>query len=194
VGSQTTNIAIFASGSGSNAQKLMEYFKGREDIKVVLLLSNTSKAYALERAKNFGVPTYTFNRNGFYNSNEVVDELKKRDVKWVILAGFLWLIPENLLKAYPDQIVNIHPALLPAYGGHGMYGKYVHEAVAKAGDKESGITIHLLNERYDEGEIIFQARCLLEEGDTAEDIAHKVQLLEHEHFPIIVEQLINKNK
>jgi len=194
VGSQTTNIAIFASGSGSNAQKLMEYFKDHEDIKVVLLLSNTSKAYALERAKNFGVPTYTFNRNSFYTTSEVVDELKKNDVKWVILAGFLWLIPENLLKAYPDRIVNIHPALLPAYGGHGMYGMNVHKAIALAKEKESGITIHLLNERYDEGEIIFQAKCSLEESDTAEDIAHKVQLLEHEHFPKIVEQLINKNK
>ena len=172
----------------------MEYFKGREDIKIVLLLSNTSKAYALERAKNFEVPTFVFNRNSFYNTSEVVDELKKRDVKWVILAGFLWLIPESLLKAYPDRIVNIHPALLPAYGGHGMYGMHVHKAIALAKEKESGITIHLLNERYDEGEIIFQAKCALEESDTAEDIAHKVQLLEHEHFPKIVEQLINKNK
>lgn len=195
MGSQTIHIAIFASGSGSNAQKLMEYFKDREDIKIVLLLSNTSKAYALERAKNFGIHTYVFNRNSFYNTPEVLDELKKRDVKWIVLAGFLWLIPENLLKAYPDHIVNIHPALLPAYGGHGMYGKYVHEAVAKAGDKESGITIHLLNERYDEGEIVFQAKCALEEGDTAEEIARKVQLLEHEHFPQLVEQLITtKNK
>ena len=168
----------------------MEYFKGRDDVKIALLLSNTSKAYALERAKNFGIPTYVFNRNSFYNTAEILDELKKRDVKWIVLAGFLWLIPENLLKSYPNRIVNIHPALLPAYGGHGMYGMHVHNAVAAAKDKESGITIHLLNERYDEGEIVFQAKCALEEGDTAEEIARKVQLLEHEHFPKIIEELI----
>jgi len=168
----------------------MEHFKDREDIKIVLLLSNTSKAYALERAKNFGIPTYIFNRNSFYNTTEVLDELKKNNVQWIVLAGFLWLIPENLLKSYPSRIVNIHPALLPAYGGHGMYGAHVHQAVAKAGDRESGITIHLLNERYDEGEVVFQTKCALNEGDTAEEIARKVQVLEHEHFPRIVEELI----
>lgn len=188
-----TNIAIFASGSGSNAQRIIEYFKDSEDIQVKLLLSNNKNAYALERAKNFGVPTRVFNRKEFTESNTIVDELKKEDISWIMLAGFLWLIPENLIRAFPGRIINIHPALLPLYGGKGMYGHYVHAAVIEAKDKETGISIHYVNESYDEGTIIFQARCAVEEGDTPETVARKVQQLEHEHFPRVIEELIQKS-
>jgi phosphoribosylglycinamide formyltransferase 1 len=189
----TTNIAIFASGSGSNAQKIMDYFQHSADIRVKYLLSNNKVAYALERAKRMGVETKIFNRKEFRESNEVVDFLIKNDVSWVILAGFLWMIPENLIRAFPCRIINIHPALLPLYGGKGMYGMHVHTAVHKAGDKESGISIHLVNEKYDEGEIIFQAKCMLDENDTPESIAEKVLKLEHEHFPKVVERLVKKS-
>ena len=187
------NIAIFASGSGSNAQKIMDYFQGSYDIHVKYLLSNNKDAYALERAKEMGVETKIFNRKAFRESNDVVEFLRNNDVSWVVLAGFLWMIPENLIKAFPDRIINIHPALLPLYGGKGMYGIHVHTAVHEAKDKESGISIHLVNEKYDEGEIVFQAKCLLDENDTPESIAQKVLRLEHEHFPKVIESLIKKS-
>ncbi|MFL5731107.1 MAG: phosphoribosylglycinamide formyltransferase [Cytophagaceae bacterium] len=187
-----TNIAIFASGSGSNAQKIMDYFQHSSDIRVKYLLSNNKNAYALERAKNMGIETRTFDKAAFRESDEVVQFLLKNEVSWVILAGFLWMIPENLIRAFPCRIINIHPALLPSYGGKGMYGIHVHTAVHKAKEKESGITIHLVNEHYDEGEIVFQAKCLLDENDTPESIAAKVLKLEHEHFPRVIEELIRK--
>jgi phosphoribosylglycinamide formyltransferase-1 len=185
-----TNIAILASGSGSNAQKIMDYFQGSEDIRVKFLLSNNKDAYALERAGRMAVETKVFDRKAFRESDEIVDFLLENDVSWVILAGFLWMIPENLIKAFPCRIINIHPALLPSYGGKGMYGIHVHTAVHKAKEKESGISIHLVNEKYDEGEIVFQAKCLLDENDTPESIAAKVLKLEHEHFPKVIEKLI----
>jgi phosphoribosylglycinamide formyltransferase 1 len=185
-----TNIAILASGSGSNAQKIMDYFQGSEEIQVKFLLSNNKEAYALERARKMSVETRVFDRKAFRESNEIVDFLLSNDVSWVVLAGFLWMIPENLIKAFPGRIINIHPALLPLYGGKGMYGIHVHTAVHKARDKESGISIHLVNEKYDEGEIVFQAKCLLDENDTPESIAAKVLELEHEHFPKVIEKLI----
>jgi phosphoribosylglycinamide formyltransferase 1 len=187
-----TNIAIFASGSGSNAQKIMDYFQGSGDIRVKFLLSNNKDAYALERAEKMGVETKVFDRKSFRESNEIVDFLLENDVSWVVLAGFLWMIPENLIKAFPCRIINIHPALLPSYGGKGMYGIHVHTAVHKAREKESGISIHLVNEKYDEGEIVFQAKCVLDENDTPESIAAKVLKLEHEHFPKVIEKLIRK--
>jgi phosphoribosylglycinamide formyltransferase 1 len=187
-----TNIAIFASGSGSNAQKIMDYFQGSQDIRVKFLLSNNKDAYALERAKKMGVETRIFDRKAFRESDEIVNFLLSHEVRWVILAGFLWMIPENLIKAFPCRIINIHPALLPSYGGKGMYGIHVHTAVHKAREKESGISIHLVNEKYDEGEIVFQAKCLLDENDTPESIAAKVLKLEHEHFPKVIERLIKK--
>ncbi|HXA01855.1 MAG TPA: phosphoribosylglycinamide formyltransferase [Cytophagaceae bacterium] len=188
-----TNIAIFASGSGSNAQKIMGYFQGSENIRVKYLLSNNKEAYALERAEKMGIETKIFNRRAFRESDEIVEFLVNNEVSWVILAGFLWMIPENLIKAFPHRIINIHPALLPLYGGKGMYGMHVHTAVHKAKDKESGISIHLVNENYDEGEIIFQAKCLLDENDTPESIAEKVLKLEHEYFPKVIETLIKKS-
>ncbi|MBX9851669.1 MAG: phosphoribosylglycinamide formyltransferase [Cytophagaceae bacterium] len=187
-----TNIAILASGSGSNAQKIMEYFKSSPDISINVLLSNNKNAYALERAKNFGIPTRVFDRKSFCDSDEIVNELTQLKTDWIILAGFLWLIPQNLIKAFPGRIINIHPALLPAYGGKGMYGKFVHEAVVAAGEKETGISIHMVNEKYDEGKIIFQARCCVDPGDTADMVAQKVQTLEHEHFPRVIEEFIKK--
>ena len=190
-----TNIALFASGSGSNAQRIIEYFQDHPEIKVSILLSNNKDAYALERAKKLGVETLVFDRKTFTASNEVVNVLKKRAISWIVLAGFLWLVPDNLTKAFKDKIINIHPALLPLYGGKGMYGMHVHKAVVEAGDQESGISIHYVNENYDEGKLIFQAKCLVEPGDTPEIVAKKVQALEHEHFPRVIEELIqNKLK
>lgn len=183
-------IAIFCSGSGSNAQKIIEYFQEHKSAEVVLLLSNNKNAYALERAKSLGVPTRVFDKAQFSQSQTIVNELKELGVNWIILAGFLWLVPENLIEAYPNSIVNIHPALLPSYGGKGMYGMYVHEAVVKAKEKESGISIHMVNKEYDKGTIVFQAKCFLTDEDTAETLAKKIQALEHEHFPKVIDALI----
>ncbi|WP_028979896.1 phosphoribosylglycinamide formyltransferase [Sporocytophaga myxococcoides] len=183
-------IAIFCSGSGSNAQKIIEYFQEHKSAEVVLLLSNNKNAYALERAKSLGVPTRVFDKAQFSQSQIIVNELKELGVNWIILAGFLWLVPENLIEAYPNSIVNIHPALLPSYGGKGMYGMYVHEAVVKAKEKESGISIHMVNKEYDKGTIVFQAKCFLTDEDTAETLAKKIQALEHEHFPKVIDALI----
>jgi phosphoribosylglycinamide formyltransferase-1 len=190
---QATNIALFVSGSGSNAQKIMEYFHESSNIHVALLLSNNKNAFGLERAKNMGVPSLVFDRKAFFESDDIIRELQSKNIQWVVLAGFLWMIPSNLIKAFPERIINIHPALLPSYGGKGMYGMHVHSAVHKAGEKESGISIHLVNEKYDEGEIIFQAKCVLDSSDTPESIAKKVLLLEHEHFPKVIESLIRKS-
>jgi phosphoribosylglycinamide formyltransferase-1 len=188
-----TNIAILASGSGSNAQRIMEYFQDSKDIKVSILMSNNKNAFALERAKSFGVPTLIFDKNTFCNTDLIVERLKSENISWVILAGFLWLIPDNLVKAFPNKIINIHPALLPKYGGKGMYGHFVHEAVVAAKDTVSGISIHYVNENYDEGQIIFQAKCDICPEDTAEVVAKKVLTLEHLHFPVVLENLINKS-
>lgn len=187
------NIALFCSGSGSNAEKIIEYFDGKDEVEVVLLLTNNPSAYAIERAKKHGVPFLIFDRNSFYNSNDVLAELRNLEVTWVILAGFLWLIPQNLINNFPGRILNIHPALLPKFGGKGMYGMKVHQAVVDAKEPESGISIHIVNENYDEGDIVFQATCCIEEEDTAEVVAQKVQLLEHEHFPKVIEDLIKKS-
>lgn len=157
-------------------------------------MSNNKNAFALERAAKFNIPTRVFNREEYLRSDIIVNELKSYKIDWVVLAGFLWLIPDQLIKAFPGKIVNIHPALLPAFGGKGMYGMNVHEAVIQAKEKKTGITIHYINEHYDEGEIIFQEICEVEEGDTPEIVAKKVQVLEHLHFPIIIDQLINQGK
>ncbi|NGM89921.1 phosphoribosylglycinamide formyltransferase, partial [Parapusillimonas sp. SGNA-6] len=147
-------IAIFASGSGSNAQKIMEHFKYSNDAEVALVLSNNADAYVLQRADNFEIPSHVFDRHDFYQTDEIVNLLKRLEIDLVVLAGFLWLIPDNLLKAFPNKIINIHPSLLPRHGGKGMYGDRVHKAVLEAGDDEHGITIHFVNENFDEGEVI----------------------------------------
>jgi phosphoribosylglycinamide formyltransferase, formyltetrahydrofolate-dependent len=184
-------IAVFASGSGSNAQNIMEYFMNKPCVSVEVILSNKADAYVLERAKNFKVPSYVFDRESFYNTDTVLNILKDHKIDLIVLAGFLWLVPDNLLKNYPNRIINIHPALLPKYGGKGMYGERVHEAVVANKETESGITIHYINERYDQGDIIFQARCKVEPEDKASDVASKVHTLEYEHFPRVIDELLS---
>ena len=186
-------IAIFASGSGTNAEEIFKYFKDRSDIKVALLLSNNPDAYALERATKYGVDSKVFTKIQFRESEDVLNWFKQYEITHVVLAGFLWLIPQNLIKAFPHQIVNIHPALLPSFGGKGMYGMKVHEAVKNAGEIETGITIHEVNEQYDDGKILFQAKCNVHSTDTPEQIANKIHLLEHAHYPRVIEQWINNH-
>jgi phosphoribosylglycinamide formyltransferase 1 len=183
-------IAIFASGSGTNAQRIIEYFKDHPDISVSIVLCNKPDAFVLERAKNLSVDSMVFFRKEFYETDLVLQKLEDNKIDLIVLAGFLWLLPENLLNAYAGKIINIHPALLPKYGGKGMFGMRVHEAVIQAGEKESGISIHLVNEKYDAGEIIFQAKCVVSEKETPETLAKKIHLLEYTYFPKVIESVI----
>jgi phosphoribosylglycinamide formyltransferase 1 len=185
-------IAIFASGSGSNAQKIMEYFKKHDEAEVALVLTNNPDAYVLQRADNFEIPSHIFDREEFYHSDAVVELLKNLQIDIIVLAGFLWLVPENLLKSFPNKIINIHPALLPKYGGKGMYGDRVHKTVLANKDDESGITIHFVNAHFDEGEIIHQSRFRIEKEDDLEMIKFKGQQLEHLHYPKVIEQLLKR--
>jgi phosphoribosylglycinamide formyltransferase-1 len=187
-------IAIFASGSGSNAQKIMEHFKRSTEAEVVLVLTNNPQAYVLQRADNFEIPSHIFTRREFYETDEVIRLLKNLQVDLIVLAGFLWLVPGTLLNAFPNKIINLHPALLPKYGGYGMYGDHVHNAVLAAKDEESGITIHFVNGKYDEGEIIHQSRFKIDPDDNLEVIKFKGQQLEHQHFPRVIESLLKKMK
>lgn len=188
------NIAIFASGSGSNARKIMEHFQSSEVGRVVVVVCNKMNAGVIGIAHEFGVPVELIDRKYFYESEDLLNVLGRYGTDFIVLAGFLWLVPSYLVKAYPDKIVNIHPALLPKYGGHGMYGHHVHEAVKAAGEQESGPTIHYVNEHYDEGDIIFQTSCQLSPEDTPEDIARKVLDLEHKYYPRIIEQVLLSQK
>jgi len=187
-------IAIFASGSGSNAQKIMEHFKRSPDAEVVLILTNNPQAYVLQRADNFEVPSHIFSRSEFYDTDDIIKLLKNLQVDLIVLAGFLWLVPPSILKAFPNKIINLHPALLPKYGGAGMYGDHVHKAVLANKEDESGITIHFVNEVFDEGEIIHQSKFKIDSGDNLEMIKFKGQQLEHQHFPRVVENLLKKMK
>jgi phosphoribosylglycinamide formyltransferase 1 len=182
-------LAILASGSGSNAEKIMEYFQDSPKAKIALVASNKTEAFVLERAKKFDVPTVIFSKKDL-EEGVVLKKLQAEKIDWVILAGFLLKIPAELIRAFPNRMVNIHPALLPKYGGKGMYGAYVHEAVKAAGDSETGITIHMVNENYDEGKIIFQAATPVEESDSPDDIADKVHALEHRYYPEVIGSLI----
>lgn len=184
-----TRIAILASGSGSNAEKIMEYFQHSDRAQIALVASNKAEAFVLERAKKFGVPTFVFSRKEM-DAGLLTQQLLAENIDWVILAGFLLKIPDELTLTYSDRMVNIHPALLPKFGGKGMYGMHVHEAVKAAGETETGITIHLVNEHYDEGRIIFQASTPVSPVDSPEDIAQKVHALEHKHFPRVIEELV----
>ena len=184
------NIAIFASGSGTNAENIIKYFSNRNSAKVALVLSNKRDAYVLKRAAKLDVPSMFFDREEFYSSETVSDHLRKFNTDFIVLAGFLWLVPSGILTAFRRRIVNIHPALLPAYGGKGMYGDKVHWSVLMNKEKESGITIHYVNEIYDNGDIIFQARCPVLPGDSPDSLAHRVHDLEYRHFPVIIERLI----
>lgn len=184
------NIALFASGNGTNVQQIAEYFQGSKEVNIDCVVVNKKNIYVIERAKNLNIPCFYFNREDFYQSDKVLNLMQERHIDYIILAGFLWLIPTNLLQAYNNKIVNIHPALLPKYGGKGMYGHHVHEAVVANKEKESGITIHYANEKYDSGDIIFQARCVVEEKDSADDVAAKIHLLEKEYYPKVVESVV----
>lgn len=183
-------IAIFASGSGSNAENIVNYFESYEDVEVVLIVASKSTAKVLDRAARLGIPSCTLTRR-FFKSNSFSDLLQSQQVDLIVLAGFLWLIPTHLIERFPNRIINIHPALLPKYGGKGMYGKYVHEAVHQNQESESGITIHYVNEAYDEGQIIFQAACSIESVDTPDRIAEKIHTLEYAHFPRIIHSVLD---
>ncbi|MEZ5070174.1 MAG: phosphoribosylglycinamide formyltransferase [Bacteroidales bacterium] len=183
-------IAVFASGSGTNAENLIRHFRTSDKGEVVLVLCNKPGAGVIDRAGRLSVPVHLFDRTQFSETGEVLQVLQEARIDFLVLAGFLWLVPGELVEAYPGRIVNIHPALLPAYGGKGMYGQRVHEAVLAAGEKESGITIHHVNAKYDEGDVIFQARCPVEAGDTPDVLAARVHALEYAHFPGVVEKLL----
>ena len=187
-------IAIFASGSGSNAQKIMEHFKYSDSAEVALVLSNNPDAYVLQRADNFEIPTHVFDKHDYYQTDEIVDLLKRLEIDLVVLAGFLWLVPENLLKSFPNKIINIHPALLPKFGGKGMYGSRVHEAVIAANEKQSGISIHYVDEVFDHGKVIFQANCEVVPGDTADTLAARIHGLEHANYARVIEQLLDQKQ
>ena len=178
-------IALLASGSGSNVENIIKYFSKSRELIFPFVISNRSDAYIHERVKKLKVPSYFFKKDDFENGM-VLNFLKERNIDLIVLAGFLLKIPENILEAYPDRIINIHPALLPKFGGKGMYGSHVHEAVVAAGEKETGITIHFANENYDEGKIIFQAKCPVLPEDSPEDVAAKVHALEYEHYPRVI--------
>ena len=185
-------IAIFASGSGSNAENIINYFQNDAENVVKIVFCNKPNAYVLERAKRLNVPTFVFGREDFYHSDMVLSELKRLDIDMIVLAGFLWKVPNAIIEAYRERVVNIHPALLPSYGGKGMYGMKVHESVIAAGEKESGITIHYVNDHYDEGATIFQARCEITPEDTPDTLAEKVHALEYEHFPRVIKEVLEK--
>jgi phosphoribosylglycinamide formyltransferase-1 len=187
-------IAILASGNGSNAENIIRYFAEKGTAEVSLIMSNKADAYVLERAKNHNIPAFVFTAKEMRETDILVEKLAEYKTDYVVLAGFLLKIPENVLRSYPDRVINIHPALLPKYGGKGMYGHFVHEAVIREKEKESGISIHFVNEKYDEGEIIFQAKCIIEPSDTAESLAAKIHELEYHHFPEIIERVILKDK
>ena len=183
-------VAIFASGSGSNAENIANYFKGSDAVEISLILANNPEAYVLERAKKLGIESVVVTGKEFRAADKVLEILKERNIDFIVLAGFLLLVPAKLIESYPGKIVNIHPALLPKHGGKGMYGDHVHEAVVAAGDTESGITIHLIDERYDCGTTFFQATCPVLPTDTPHDVAEKVHALEYEHFPRVIEEII----
>jgi phosphoribosylglycinamide formyltransferase 1 len=186
------NIAIFASGSGTNAENIIAYFSTRNTVKVALVLSNKRDSYVLERAAKHNIRSVFFDRKEFYITGKVLRYLLLYKIDFIVLAGFLWLIPDNILEQYSERIINIHPALLPGYGGKGMYGEYVHRAVIENHEKESGISIHFVNESYDKGEIIFQARCKVEPSDTPASLAQKIHELEYQHYPKVIEDIVAK--
>ncbi len=184
------NIAVFASGSGSNAENIARYFANSEKVKVALVLSNNRNAGVHERMRRLGIPSLTFTREEFSDGKVILSKLKEYAIDLIVLAGYMNKITTPLLQAYPGRIINIHPALLPKFGGKGMYGMHVHEAVVTAGEAESGITIHYVNENYDEGATIFQAACPVLPGDNAEKVAEKVHALEYEHFPHVIKKIL----
>lgn len=184
------NIVIFASGRGSNAQKIIEHFRAKDNVSVSAIVTNRKDAGVLELALRNNIPSRVLNKSVFFKTNSIVEYLKEINTDLVILAGFLWLIPKHLIEAFPNQILNIHPSLLPKHGGKGMYGHFVHEAVKKAGDKKSGITIHFVNEHFDEGKHVFQKSVALEDSMNPKDIASAVLALEHEYYSMVIEDVL----
>ena len=185
-------LAVFASGKGSNAEKIIQNFVNHNDIHISLIVSNKANAGVLDIAKRFGIETLLLDKKKFMESKEYVQYLKNQGITHIVLAGFLLKVPDNLIQVYNNKIVNIHPALLPAYGGKGMYGEHVHQAVIQAGEKESGITIHLVDEEYDHGKTLFQAKVNVDPNDTPASLAEKVHRLEHEHYPAIIEKWVSR--
>lgn len=185
-------IVIFASGSGSNAENLIKFFQDSDHASVIQIFCNNPHAKVLDRAKRLGVSALSFNRVAFTKTDDVLDILKATEPDLIVLAGFLWKFPEHILKCFENKVINIHPALLPKYGGKSMYGMNVHNAIIQNNESETGITIHYINENYDEGAIIFQVTCQVSKQDTAEDVAVKIHKLEMEYFPKVVEQLLNE--
>ena len=185
-------IAIFASGSGTNAENLIRHFRMNRAGRVELVLTNRPGAGVIQRAGSLGVETIVFNREQLYQTGEVMKILQDREIDFIVLAGFLWLVPSGILDAFSGRVVNIHPALLPRYGGKGMYGRFVHEAVIASGDRESGITIHHVNSVYDEGDVIFQEKCPVKNDDTPESLAARIHELEYRYFPEVVEKLLDQ--
>lgn len=185
-------IAIMASGSGTNAENIIRYFRENQSVEVSLVISNKRDAYVLERAGQLNVPAAVFTKQDFEEGDKILSLLRERGIGFIVLAGFLLRVPDVLLTAYPNKIINIHPALLPKFGGKGMYGNRVHEAVVAAGETESGITIHYINEHYDSGSIIFQAKCPVLITDAPHDVATKVHTLEYKYFPRVIEEVIGK--
>ena len=184
------HIALFASGTGTNAAKLIEHFRHHSSVTIRLIVCNNPTAKVLDIAAENKIPSLLIEKERFFKGDGYLEILKENNIEWIVLAGFLWKIPLTLINAYAERIVNIHPALLPKYGGKGMYGKYVHEAVIAAKETTSGITIHLVDEIYDHGRIIFQSTCAVESSDTPESLAKKIQALEHEHFTKVVEEVV----
>jgi phosphoribosylglycinamide formyltransferase-1 len=187
-------LAIFASGSGTNAENIIRYFQNKPQIRVSCICTNRADAYVAERVRPYNVPVLVFSRQDFYETNKVLDYLEENKIDWIILAGFLWLIPVNLIDRYASRIINIHPALLPKYGGKGMYGSSVHKAVVENREKQSGITIHFVNNEYDKGNIIFQATCDIDPDDTPDALASKVHALEYQHFPRVIEEVVTRDE
>ena len=185
-------VVIFASGSGSNAENLIKFFHNIDNVAVIQVMTNNPRAKVLERCKRLNISALSFNRVAFSKSEDILNILKLQNPDLIVLAGFLWKFPDFILDHFNNKVINIHPALLPKYGGKGMYGMHVHEAVVANNEKETGITIHYVNENYDEGAIIFQAKCDVLPSDTPEDVASKIHLLEMEHFPIVVNDLLNE--
>ena len=183
-------LAVFASGTGSNARRIIEHFKHGSSVRVSLIVCNNPKAGVLNVAAEYNLPVLMLNRQSFFESRTCLDELELHKIDWLILAGFLWRVPGYLIEAYPNRIINIHPALLPKFGGKGMYGGKVHQAVLASGEKESGITIHYVDEHYDNGDIIFQARCPVLDSDSAESLAERIHSLEHKFFPEVIESVV----
>ncbi|WP_103069171.1 phosphoribosylglycinamide formyltransferase [Aquimarina sediminis] len=187
-------IIIFASGSGTNAENIIKYFQGQKNAEVTHVFSNNLRAKVLKRAHALKVKALHFDKESFYDTNEVLNVLKDAKPDMIVLAGFLWIFPKKIIEIFPNKVINVHPALLPKYGGKGMYGHHVHEAVVKNKEKESGITIHYVNEHYDEGAIIFQAKTPISEKDSAEDVAQAIHQLEYKHFPLVIEELLFAEK